>query len=133
MSDVEFSDGDLDVESPATSGCGTDDNKRHARAQHNALERRRRDNIKDMYTSLREEIPNFTNSERASRAQILRKTIDQISDQNSEVQQLENEIKQIQENNAKLADKIAQRDVDLKTGPVAQPKCNAASSTNQIS
>lgn len=37
------------------------DSKRQARAQHNALERRRRDNIKDMYTSLKDEIPNFSN------------------------------------------------------------------------
>lgn len=33
------------------------DSKRHARAQHNALERRRRDNIKDMYGALKDAIP----------------------------------------------------------------------------
>lgn len=42
-------------------GDNLSDSKRQARAQHNALERRRRDNIKDMYTSLKEEIPNFSN------------------------------------------------------------------------
>ncbi|CAP39833.2 Protein CBR-MXL-1 [Caenorhabditis briggsae] len=58
---------------------GQFDPKRHAREQHNALERRRRDNIKDMYTSLREVVPD-TNGERvqASRAVILKRAIETI-------------------------------------------------------
>uniref|UniRef100_A0A914DFT1 BHLH domain-containing protein n=1 Tax=Acrobeloides nanus TaxID=290746 RepID=A0A914DFT1_9BILA len=70
MSDNDYSDIEIDVEESGNSqsALGSNDpnlsdSKRHARAQHNALERRRRDNIKDMYTSLKDEIPNF-NSER---------------------------------------------------------------------
>lgn len=56
------------MESPLSSQGGMcsldgvlDDHKRHARAQHNALERRRRDNIKDMYTSLKDAVPDMQN------------------------------------------------------------------------
>lgn len=38
----------------------TIDTKKHARAQHNALERRRRDNIKDMYGALKDTIPGMS-------------------------------------------------------------------------
>ncbi|KAH7719756.1 Helix-loop-helix DNA-binding domain containing protein [Aphelenchoides avenae] len=113
MSDQEYSDGELDVDSgasPAPSSMGdahNSDSKKHARAQHNALERRRRDNIKDMYTSLKDEIPNFSN-ERASRAQILKKTIEQIDEYNNEVQELDSELKQIEEGNEKLRQQIAE-------------------------
>ncbi|CAJ0590642.1 unnamed protein product [Cylicocyclus nassatus] len=58
---------------------GMEDPKRHARAQHNALERRRRDNIKDMYTSLKDVVPDMQN-ERASRAVILRRAIEVIEE-----------------------------------------------------
>lgn len=39
---------------------GLSEHKKQARAQHNALERRRRDNIKDMYGSLKDEIASFS-------------------------------------------------------------------------
>lgn len=77
------------------------DPKLHARAQHNALERRRRDNIKDMYTLLKEEIPNF-NHERASRAQILCKTIEQMMELKHDVELLEDENKKLDEEYEKL-------------------------------
>lgn len=51
------------MDSPHSGPSNPDDPKRHARAQHNALERRRRDNIKDMYSSLRDAVPEM-NSER---------------------------------------------------------------------
>ena len=51
------------MDSPPSGPSNPDDPKRHARAQHNALERRRRDNIKDMYSSLRDAVPEM-NSER---------------------------------------------------------------------
>eukprot|EP00080_Pristionchus_pacificus_P021859 PDM81879.1 mxl-1 [Pristionchus pacificus] len=45
------------------------DPKKHARAQHNALERRRRDNIKDMYSNLGRTVAD-TSTERAELAAI---------------------------------------------------------------
>ncbi|KAK6060236.1 Helix-loop-helix DNA-binding domain protein [Cooperia oncophora] len=112
---------DEQMESPLSSQGGpnsvdgvVDDHKRHARAQHNALERRRRDNIKDMYTSLKDAVPDMQN-ERASRAVILRRAIEAIEEKQqqraelqancdrlrSETAELEREIRMIKENLAK--------------------------------
>ncbi|KAL0819664.1 hypothetical protein ABMA28_007731 [Loxostege sticticalis] len=48
------------------------------RAHHNALERKRRDHIKDSFTSLRESVPALQNEKVASRAQILKKAAEYI-------------------------------------------------------
>lgn len=47
------------------------------RAHHNALERKRRDHIKDSFSSLRDAVPAL-NGEKASRAQILKKAAEYI-------------------------------------------------------
>ncbi|XP_022105312.1 protein max-like [Acanthaster planci] len=47
------------------------------RAHHNALERKRRDHIKDSFNSLRDAVPNLE-GEKASRAQILNKATEYI-------------------------------------------------------
>jgi len=60
-------DKDIDVES--------DDADK--RAHHNALERKRRDHIKDSFSGLRDSIPSLQ-GEKASRAQILNKATDYI-------------------------------------------------------
>ncbi|XP_041468709.1 protein max-like isoform X2 [Lytechinus variegatus] len=59
-------DRDIDVESDAEK-----------RAHHNALERKRRDHIKDSFSMLRDSVPNLQ-GEKASRAQILNKATDYI-------------------------------------------------------
>ncbi|XP_071833591.1 protein max-like isoform X2 [Apostichopus japonicus] len=59
-------DRDIDVETTADK-----------RAHHNALERKRRDHIKDSFNMLRDSIPNLEN-EKASRAQILNKATEYI-------------------------------------------------------
>lgn len=67
-----------------------------------------------MYTCLKDEIPNFTNSERASRAHILKKTIDQIETQKEEVQELDSEVKRIKEQNEKLLQEIQEQEATLR-------------------
>ncbi|XP_022817827.1 protein max isoform X1 [Spodoptera litura] len=88
-------DRDIDIESDAENDS---DSRTHARnsvggsgyysqaekrAHHNALERKRRDHIKDSFTSLREAVPALQNekvvcSKIASRAQILKKAAEYI-------------------------------------------------------
>ena len=48
------------------------------RAHHNALERRRRDHIKDSFTGLRDAIPTMRGGDKSSRAQILKKASEYI-------------------------------------------------------
>lgn len=48
------------------------------RAHHNALERKRRDHIKDSFSSLRDSVPVLQGEKVASRAQILKKAAEYI-------------------------------------------------------
>lgn len=48
------------------------------RAHHNALERKRRDHIKDSFNSLRDAVPSLQGEKSVSRAQILKKAADYI-------------------------------------------------------
>ncbi|VDK63352.1 unnamed protein product [Onchocerca ochengi] len=125
MSDADFSDGEDDGTTNSTIKI---DSKRHARAQHNALERRRRDNIKDMYGALKDTIPGMQN-ERASRAAVLKKSIDLITSkqadlekilaQNRKMEQendiLEHEIERLQQTTeSQISEKIS-RDANRRT------------------
>nr|CDJ97560.1 PGAP1 and Basic helix-loop-helix dimerisation region bHLH domain containing protein [Haemonchus contortus] len=108
--DSDFDDEQL--ESPLSSQGGmnsgdgvVDDHKRHARAQHNALERRRRDNIKDMYTSLKDAVPDMQN-ERASRAVILRRAIEVIEEKQQQQAELQADCDRLRNETAELEREI---------------------------
>ena len=53
-------------------------NQMDKRAHHNALERKRRDHIKDSFTGLRDAIPTMRGGDKSSRAQILKKASEYI-------------------------------------------------------
>ncbi|CAG2099993.1 unnamed protein product [Medioppia subpectinata] len=87
MSDDE-KDNDVDIESDDEDVCSSasisGDSNRNSfsqadkRAHHNALERKRRDHIKDSFSSLRDAVPSL-HGEKASRAQILKKAAEYIA------------------------------------------------------
>lgn len=102
MSDLE----DEPVGGSSVPG-GPYDPKRHAREQHNALERRRRDNIKDMYTSLREVVPEAGGERvQASRAVILKKAIETIEKGQSDGGQLAVEVAEQEAKNARVKEEV---------------------------
>ncbi|XP_073950435.1 protein max-like isoform X1 [Choristoneura fumiferana] len=86
-------DRDIDIESDAendsdsrthgrnSSGASGYYSQAEKRAHHNALERKRRDHIKDSFTSLRDSVPALQGEKvvcKASRAQILKKAAEYI-------------------------------------------------------
>ncbi|XP_028129254.1 protein max isoform X2 [Diabrotica virgifera virgifera] len=78
--DVESDEGDDSDSRQATSrqnAGGQYYSQAEKRAHHNALERKRRDHIKDSFSSLRDSVPAL-NGEKASRAQILKKAAEYI-------------------------------------------------------
>jgi len=90
MSDEEYNgvDSDIDDDASAISGESHHHHSRQVtnlstlseadkRAHHNALERKRRDHIKDSFCSLRDAVPSLQ-GEKASRAQILKKAAEYI-------------------------------------------------------
>jgi len=71
--DVESGEEDVDADGmPKTFGSLAE-----KRAHHNALERKRRDHIKDSFSGLRDSIPSLE-GEKSSRAQILHKATEHI-------------------------------------------------------
>jgi Max protein len=80
--DVDIESDDEDLGSSASisgdSNRNTTFSQADKRAHHNALERKRRDHIKDSFSSLRDSVPSL-HGEKASRAQILKKAAEYIA------------------------------------------------------
>ncbi|XP_055838398.1 protein max isoform X2 [Episyrphus balteatus] len=75
------------------------------RAHHNALERKRRDHIKDSFTCLREAVPSLQ-GEKASRAQILKKTAECIQIMRRKIHSHQKDVEDIKKQNAILEAQI---------------------------
>lgn len=72
-------EGDFGDSSRHSSGSGGNGGAQDKRAHHNALERKRRDHIKDSFTGLRDAIPTMrVGGDKSSRAQILKKASEYI-------------------------------------------------------
>jgi len=100
--DVELDDG-FDGESNLdSSGTGLPENKR---ALHNAMERKRRDSIKDSFRGLQECIPTLR-GDKTSRAQVLKKTGDYISHMQKKISSHQDEIKELKNQNTSLEAQI---------------------------
>lgn len=80
--DVDIESDDEDLGSSASISGDSNRNSTFSqadkRAHHNALERKRRDHIKDSFSSLRDSVPSL-HGEKASRAQILKKAAEYIA------------------------------------------------------
>ncbi|XP_037936646.1 protein max isoform X2 [Teleopsis dalmanni] len=109
-------DRDIDIESDDDNDSDTGAiSQRHTntqnftpaekRAHHNALERRRRDHIKESFTSLREAVPSLK-GEKASRAQILKKTTECIQKFRNKIQQNQKDVEELTKQNADLEKQI---------------------------
>ncbi|CAB4067615.1 MAX [Lepeophtheirus salmonis] len=75
------------------------------RAHHNALERKRRDHIKDSFTGLRDAIPIMA-GDKSSRAQILKKASDYISYMRNKTQTHTEDIDDLKRQNMHLEEQI---------------------------
>ncbi|XP_012227051.1 protein max isoform X2 [Linepithema humile] len=126
-------DRDIDIESDAEK-----------RAHHNALERKRRDHIKDSFSSLRDAVPSLAAEKVASRAQILKKSaeyiqfmrrkntshqqdIDDLKRQNSF---LENQIRALEK---AISNHYANQECDVKSEPTDMGNYNDTESESSDS
>ncbi|XP_059474871.1 protein max isoform X2 [Neocloeon triangulifer] len=76
------------------------------RAHHNALERKRRDHIKDSFTSLRDSVPALQGEKVASRAQILKKAAEYIQFMRRKNSAHQQDIDDLKRQNAMLESQI---------------------------
>lgn len=100
-------DRDNDIESDADK-----------RAHHNALERKRRDHIKDSFSSLRDALPSLT-GEKASRAQILKKAADYIQAMRRKNSAHQQDIEDLKRQNKLLEEQIRSLEKAKTTGTYA--------------
>ncbi|ALC45163.1 Max [Drosophila busckii] len=109
-------DRDIDIESDddvdSDNGLGSSRHTNTAnfsqaekRAHHNALERRRRDHIKESFTNLREAVPTLK-GEKASRAQILKKTTECIQTMRRKISENQKDIEDMKMQNSILDEQI---------------------------
>jgi len=76
------------------------------RAHHNALERKRRDHIKDSFSSLRDSVPALSGEKVASRAQILKKAAEYIQFMRRKNNTHQQDIDDLKRQNQLLEDQI---------------------------
>merc|ERR1712018_930411 len=99
---------EIDIESEDEDGNsrggrhGSGEQSTDKRAHHNALERKRRDHIKDSFSSLRDAIPTMQ-GDKSSRAQILKKASDYITHMRRRNQSHQQDIEDLKRQNSHLA------------------------------
>ncbi|XP_033097155.1 protein max-like [Anneissia japonica] len=96
---------DIDIESEEDGDMG-DQTQAEKRAHHNALERKRRDHIKDSFNMLRDAVPNLQ-GEKASRAQILNKATEYIQFMRRKNNSHQNDIDDLKKQNELLDGQVA--------------------------
>jgi Max protein len=102
--DIESEDEDGNSRS-GRHGSGGDNPSTDKRAHHNALERKRRDHIKDSFSSLRDAIPTMQ-GDKSSRAQILKKASDYITFMRRKNQNHQQDIEDLKRQNSHLEKQI---------------------------
>eukprot|EP00088_Acartia_fossae_P017302 TRINITY_DN19801_c0_g1_i1.p1 TRINITY_DN19801_c0_g1~~TRINITY_DN19801_c0_g1_i1.p1 ORF type:complete len:143 (+),score=31.36 TRINITY_DN19801_c0_g1_i1:33-461(+) len=113
MSDEEKEvDAESEEENTPESGLSTEDGKR---AHHNALERKRRDHIKDSFTGLKESIPTLQ-GDKTSRAQILKKASEYIAFMRKKNSTHANDIDDLRRQNQHLENQIKLLEKAKSTG-----------------
>ncbi|PVD25476.1 hypothetical protein C0Q70_13132 [Pomacea canaliculata] len=100
-------DRDVDIESDAEK-----------RAHHNALERKRRDHIKDSFHSLRDSVPSLQ-GEKVSRAMILKKAADYIQFMRQKNQGHQQDIEDLKRQNGMMEQQIRALEKAKVTGQFA--------------
>ncbi|XP_014603621.1 PREDICTED: protein max isoform X4 [Polistes canadensis] len=110
-------DRDIDIESDAEK-----------RAHHNALERKRRDHIKDSFSSLRDSVPALQGEKVASRAQILKKAAEYIQFMRRKNSSHQQDIDDLKRQNSLLETQIRTLEKAKITGNFAAETCEVSKS-----
>eukprot|EP01134_Creolimax_fragrantissima_P003035 CFRG3035T1 len=113
----------MSLSSSAANGGESDsempgENKEVRRAHHNALERKRRDHIKESFTSLRDQVPQLS-GEKSSRAAILNSARDYINGLKNKNGEIETEVDSLRKENDVLLEQI--RALERVMGQSAEP------------
>lgn len=118
--DIDSDDGedsDNTKSQPRNAAGGQFYSQAEKRAHHNALERKRRDHIKDSFTSLRDSVPSLQGEKvNASRAQILKKAAEFIQFMRRKNNSHQQDIDDLKRQNSLLETQIRQLEQARATG-----------------
>ncbi|XP_008554131.1 protein max isoform X2 [Microplitis demolitor] len=129
-----MSDDDRDIDIESDDGDDSDSRQRPSnntqyysqaekRAHHNALERKRRDHIKDSFSSLRDTVPSLQGEKVASRAQILKKAAEYIQFMRRKNSSHQQDIDDLKRQNILLESQIRTLEKAKITGNFAAESC----------
>lgn len=132
-----MSDDDRDIDIESDEGDDSDSRQRHSnntqyysqaekRAHHNALERKRRDHIKDSFSSLRDSVPALQGEKVASRAQILKKAAEYIQFMRRKNSSHQTDIDDLKRQNNLLESQIRTLEKAKITGNFAAESCEVS-------
>lgn len=124
--DVESDDDDLNNENKSRSSGSQYFSQAEKRAHHNALERKRRDHIKDSFTSLRDSVPSLQGEKVASRAQILKKAAEYIQFMRRKNHSHQQDIEDLKKQNSMLEAQIRSLERARTSGNFGQESANEA-------
>ncbi|KAK0089201.1 hypothetical protein PV325_008513 [Microctonus aethiopoides] len=134
-----MSDDDRDIDIESDEGDDSDSRQRPSnntqyysqaekRAHHNALERKRRDHIKDSFSSLRDTVPALQGEKVASRAQILKKAAEYIQFMRRKNLSHQQDIDDLKRQNNLLESQIRTLEKAKITGNFAAESCEVSKS-----
>jgi len=86
----------------SSRSCSDSEDSEGKRAQHNVLERKRRNDLKSSFFRLRDHIPDLCTQEKAAKVVILKRATDYITGLNRTEKRLSNELDQLKRTNEKL-------------------------------
>lgn len=119
-----MSDDEREVDMDSGDEDGDENGSGHVdkRAHHNALERKRRDHIKESFTGLRDAVPTMHHGDKSSRAQILKKASDYISFMRKKNASHQREIEELKNQNGHLEAQIRALERAKNTGQFESPE-----------
>ncbi|XP_053975316.1 protein max isoform X1 [Hylaeus anthracinus] len=137
--EIIMSDDDREIDIESDEGDDSDSRQRHSnntqyfsqaekRAHHNALERKRRDHIKDSFSSLRDSVPALQGEKVASRAQILKKAAEYIQFMRRKNSSHQQDIDDLKRQNNLLESQIRALEKAKITGNFAAETCEVTKS-----
>ncbi|CAO1321482.1 unnamed protein product [Diamesa hyperborea] len=138
MSDEEENiDIESDVDDDESEGKSRNSNNQYfsqaeKRAHHNALERKRRDHIKDSFTSLRDSVPRYLGIKLLFRAQILKKAAEYIQFMRRKNNSHQQDIDDLKKQNLVLESQIRTLERAKSTGNYAESNSEIAMGEHNI-
>ncbi|CEP11371.1 hypothetical protein [Parasitella parasitica] len=121
-----------DIESPDSQNSKSRRmslNKAERRAEHNAIERARRECLNSKFQQLAEVLPNLHNHRRPSKGQIVEKALDWVKQNMTKEDSYQCQIIQLQNENKRLMNQISIVQDQQQSGGIVSPTASCSSSS----